>query len=174
MRANNPIVVKSYENNRRNRLIMSENTDEIESIESSANSFRASRSVSGKDGLAAAYRCASAEYFGEDITGKVTGLTVNALAAGIAVIRGENADSAKAYAFEVESKDELVAELEEAFAERGILGEDGPLAEVSAYSVGPVLPWLLGVLSVSHEIDVAEVTEPYGDVEGVTHITGEE
>lgn len=135
---------------------MSEN--DIDTIVTSANSFRTGNDVKG---LARAYHAGSAEYFGDDVTGKVTGLTINSLASAVAISRGENASEAYAYAGKAENKDELVDELEEAWMELGLMGENAPISEISPYSVGPILPYLNGILSIVHEIDVSEAKEEF-------------
>lgn len=137
---------------------MSDTTHDIEGIVHSATAFRNAHDVKG---LAKAYHAASAEYFGDDVTGKVTGLTTDALAAAIALSRGESAAKAYEYAGKAESKDELVDELEAAWREIGLLGDDAHIAEISPYSVGPILPYLVGILSNTHEIDVSEAVEVF-------------
>lgn len=135
---------------------MSELTHDIEAVTASKTAFRGNYNVKE---LARAYRLSSDEYFGENVVGeKVSGLTVNALAGAIAIVRGEEASKAYEYAGKADSKDTLVRELETALRETGFENDEGDSSiEVSPYSIGPILPWLLGVLSVSHDLEVGDI-----------------
>lgn len=124
---------------------MTEVAHDTDAVVSSANGFRANRDVPE---MATALHEGSEEYFGEDVTGRVTGLTTRVLGAALAIVRGEGAEAAYVYVGKADGKEELVEELEAAFEEAGF--ED---LEVSGQSVGPILPLLLGILAQSHDIE---------------------
>ena len=128
---------------------------DIEAVMAAHDELRSKHTV---DGLAARFRAAQATYFGDDVTGYISGRTLNNVAAMIAIVRGEGAEKAYAYSGKMEM-DALVAELRNALDEAGF-----DEFELAGNSVGPDLPLILAMLSETHGVGVSSALGAHSDL----------
>ena len=114
------------------------------------------------------FRAAALKYFDtepapDDVVGYMTGATMQNLAAAIAIVRGEDVTDVRRYAGQYSTKLELVTELQQAIEELGFdVHSSDPTEDIGAQSIGPIIPWILAVLTEVHEIDVEEAVSQHG------------
>ena len=142
-------------------------TTETETIESVNASRKSLSRANSRTELATRTHYAFVAYFdGDDPTGAIRSQTKSLLGASLALLRGESATEANAYA--TGEKEELRAELEAEL--ESFYGEDSDVSvDVPVTSVGPLLPHILAYLRTVEECEAAD-----GDGFEETSLAGDE
>lgn len=110
------------------------------------------------NGLSARFRAGQASYFGEDVAEYTSGRTLKNLAAMVAIVRGEGAEQAFAYAGRM-NKEELVTELRNALDEAGFTD-----FEMGVSSVGRELPLIIAILQDTHGVGISQALGAHSDL----------
>lgn len=117
------------------------------------------------------FRAAALEYLGEepdpnDPVGYVSSPKKSFLATSVTILRGEGTTEARDYANSM-TKSKLWDEFDTAYQEIGFEDENSnPRAYVINQrngKVGPIIPWILAVLSSSHGLDIEDALRKHGD-----------